>query len=115
MCTPPPSDTDAGERPYLVRALTGGIPLDPGAVDYLSFSSRVFGAGRAHSIIHFPTPLRATGQPISPGEVGRLAALFSVCPATLAELAEDEGAITRGQMESIAARMAREISQDGRV
>lgn len=114
MCTQPPADTDAGERPYLLRALAGEIPLDPSAVDALSVGRRIFGTGRGRTIIYFPTPLRATGQPISLIELARMAALYSLFADDLAERAEEAGAVTRGQVEAIAARMAHEISQEGR-
>lgn len=105
---------DAGERPYLLRALSGEIPLDASAIDAMSIGRRIFGTGRGRSVIHFPTPLRATGQPISMIELARMAALYSVFPDDLAERAEEAGATTRGQVEAIAARMAHEISEEGR-
>ena len=105
---------DAAERPYLLRSLSGEIPLDAATVDAMSVGRRIFGTGRGRTIIHFPTPLRATGQPISLIEMARMAALYSLFVDDLAERAEEAGAVTRGQVEAIAARMAREISQEGR-
>lgn len=114
MCTQPPTDTDTAERPYLLRALAGEIPMEAGAIDAMSVGRRIFGTGRGRTIIHFPTPLRATGQPISMIELARMAALYSVFPDDLAERAEEAGAVTRGQVEAIAARMAHQNSQEGR-
>ena len=61
MCTQPPADTDAAERPSLLRALSGKIPSDAGAIDAMSFGRRIFGTGQRRTIIHFPGPHRRLG------------------------------------------------------
>lgn len=111
---PAPTDTDAAERPYLLRALSGEIPPDANSMDAMSVGRSIFGTGRGRSVHYFPTPLCASWQPISMTEMARPASLFSIFSDDLAEREEEAGAITRGQAKAIAARMARRNSQEGR-